>query len=386
MNKVLGIILKVLFIIFLLLLCVALFLFIRLWFDFFDVTGLALYNNKPIEKVYTVHDYTYIVTDDNEVFVMGGAAGSGRTGNRKYENSATYSHEKWGCQTPVKCFEGEIKTIFQPGAYFYNGAFIITKNDDLYILENVLDARKIAESVITASKYNDATFILHTDHALTKLDGEIETKLIDGIYDFAMVGNHIFVILENGDLCKLERDGNENFVLSEVIMKNAVSIKMEFSSTAVKFDPDEPDLVGEVITNVLLSDGTLYAKGTYSYVFSEVTYGDKMQSELSEDWTVIGTDVTEYALSCTGTLMKTNGGELIYHGFNTRQDADPIKLDRMTVKIENAKCICVEEGFVAVSDENYLYVWGDRYFAPYLCDVNRSLDIFYNNPYPIKLK
>ena len=343
------------------------------WFFLFDTGTYARYNGEPIKEIEANESRVYFVTEDGDGYFFGGYTSSS---DRKYRNNGNRNNNSLGAPYPLKFYKGKIAYIYP---YATVGCLFITERGDLYMMDDTKKT-KIAEDVAVASKVDQYRTCYVTVDGTLKIiddDGTHRTLIESGVKDARVYKDNVFVILENGYLNIYTLSGEDFFRNKEALCRDIKKIDI-----AVSYNPDQKN-DNAAILNVLAETGDMVAWGAYSLYGQDDTFAGGDSWLRHHELTPMGSNVVDFSVENSGTIMQLSDGSLQYYGFDTGLYREKAAVfGEKELDLSNVKTACVFERMVyCVDSNNLLYVWGgygNVYFSPSFTEGSR--DIFTDSP------
>lgn len=338
-----------------------------IWYNFYDVTGLTLYEDEVISDIVPYYDRIYVITENGNGYV----AGDYDSSSRKYRNSESYSSDKLGTPTPVRFYDGVITKInpYSGGAVFINSNAEVFDFDDF----NAHKIHDAASYAIRASYEHGRKFfgkdneefyyIIDTEGTLYAIDGKGKMKEI--FRDVSSVDYYldtIFVLFKNGNLDQycIENDGTIKF--EKKVFENAYSFDVEDTSLRYdgsKFVFDDEEAKNTPLINVLTIEGDLYAIGAYNLLCCTRSISSYPSPKIIGEWTLVAKDIESFSLAPMGTAIKFKNGTVGYYGFDTDNSIDSkFEFGYIQLNLTNAIDVHASDVQILVKTDQSFYIWG----------------------------
>ena len=325
------------------------------WYEFFDVTGLTLYDDEPISKIIPFEKRVYLITEDGYGYV----AGDYNSDSRLYRNSEFHHNEKLGIPSPVKFHSEKIKQLFP----FRRGALFVTENDSLYKL-NDITAKFISNDIVYADQAGEIIYAIDISKNLYSIDAENRRSFLCA--DVKMVKAYrerIFVLCNNGALCELIRS-DSGYAVSSPIFEDVKAFDVLDTSErydGTKFIYDDENAIKTPLFNVLTNENQLYVKGVYNLLSCSRLASAFPSLVQFDEWTLIEEEVSDFSLAPMGTVYVKMDSSCAYFGFDSDMRSDvafEVKYKKLLESgVEYAttsKDCCI---YVKTKDNKY-YMWG----------------------------
>ena len=359
---------------------------VTVWYDFFDIRGLTMYDGEPIKQIYACEENVYLITEDGSGYVSGYHDSSS---HRAYRNAEFYADEALGI-APVLFFDGREDPIVDMIPFRARYALWITEGHDLYWLYD-MQVKKIGESIVQAdvkdvqtTKYSQTSASglnvgdVDTDVYAVDTEGNVllirvtkqavDTSVIyaGNCRQIAVCADTLYVTTRDGQLCELTKSQTTNaYTLSEPIVSNVQSVDTVHSEEGEAW-----------MINVLLTDGTLYAKGTFDAYDVPTPY-------VADEWTVLHEEITDFSLARMGTVMLLQDGSCVYFGLDTDFQSQA-KAAYVTLPVDNVQAVYASEGFLCVMSEDRLYTWGHRWTLMFNRLYSGDYNVFTGTAYTVE--
>ena len=365
-------------------------------YEFF--TGLEFYEGTKIVDVYEKESFeSYVLVCDNKVYL---SCEDYDSINKAFLYASLFAPNTRGIIAPVLIYEGNVKDI----DFYYDKAVLIrTSQNELYsfnLKKKWHLAEKIAENVIHSDHSSCGyAFYVTSDHCLyAKSDGynsslypsldekfalatEEVTLLHSGIKFVKVYRDRLFVITTEDKLCELVANADGSASLTDPLLENVN--KFEVLDTSHRYINGVKHYFTEEggktpLFHVLLNDGSLYVKGIYNTMYSDVSM------EQYDEWTLIDNDVSDFSSSEVGVVYMTKSGTAIYNGFDTVYDKDNFLFDKKILLESGAVSVSAGSGgsqaiYVFGSDDK-IYCWGDKFSVVFNRTAMENISVFHDEP------
>ena len=350
----------------LLVLTIAFILFVVgfIWYKFYDITGLTLYNDEPISEIIPFDDRFYFITEDGEGYVAGGYAHSS---SRIYLNSQSYENEKLGIPSPVKFSDEKIEKLYA----YSDRALFITESKDLY---RAFDEKSeyICSDIIYADhatwRADTVIYAIDTSNTLYSISEQGEKVfLCDNVKIVKAYRERIFVLRTNGVFCELIKTEAGSYEFSNPIFENVAAFDVMDTSTrfdGVKFIFDDEKAINTPLFNVLTENGDLYVKGVYNLLCCTRASSEFPEPFELEEWTLISDNVNSFDLAPMGTIFIKNDTSCAYYGFDVDIRPDEgFEVKHRELFSEGAvSAYTADDVFVIVkTSENKYFIWSGMF-------------------------
>ena len=364
------------------LVCVAIILLlgaILVYYFFYDVFGLELYNDETIQSIYKYNDQIYLVDEDGKGYVLGGYSdSSGRT----YLNSENQKHKGLNSSTPVLFFDGNIQKLIP---YDSMSTLIITNDFELYNWCD-FEIKQIASSVVSAdaSAGKGIYYINQRSELIMSEKNGAEKVLLTDVIKVVLYRDSAYVLLKDKSLNEMTVDESGNVALSLCEINGVVDF--DVVDTSIRYNGEKYVYGDEIavknpLISVLCDDGNMYVKGAYNLLNCYTNLADeKPQPHIIDDWTLIGEEVSSFSSAPMGTVMLLDDGSCEYYGFDTSVSIDS-EFKSFCIPISGIKYVHASETTIClVSQDNKIYIYGDDAFNPLLYRATNRHHIFKDSP------
>lgn len=326
-----------------------------IWYFFYDVSGLKLYKNEPIRDIVISYGRVYLITDNGNGYVGGEY---NRSDNRKYRNALGYTRKALNnAAAPVLFFDGQIKRIF-PDKQDFQRIYFTDEQDNLYELYD-FNVTKKCEKIIYATRVHDfdLTYAIDTDNRLVIVEEDCRV-LLQNVTMVEVFRSKIYVLLQNGDLCEFKGGELSSPIFSSVQKFDVIDVSFPRPDDN---DPvlNDSEVTANSIFNVLTTDGSLYAKGTYNPEYSSVLNGRRHEPYVLEDWTLLGTNVVDFSLAGMGTVFMYSDN-CAYYGFDSSSD-EKLEFGLKILNIKDPEAICATSRHICIENDDGFYFMGNMF-------------------------
>lgn len=330
---------------------------IRLWYDFYDISGLKMYRDEPIRDIYVFGDAmlgnALIVTEDGRGYMTGN---QGKSGSRTYRNTESHSN-KYLHKAAVEVYDGKDGGIQSALPSSSDAMLFVTDRGVLYLVADFNAVGRLGENIAYAAYDDtaDTVYIIDIDgkvHAMDVCDlhAPKSTPIWDGkAISLAAWNDRLFILTEEGHICKWMF---ENAVLSAPIFSDV----REFSITDSHYYDEQQEPIECALMTVCKKDGTLYMCGT---LCEAPKFGTTVSYTIEEP-TLIGEDVRAFSTSRMGCVMLHSDSRITYFGLYTEEGQTTGEIDQITLPVQNAMTVdTADEAYVCVKTADGFYMWSE---------------------------
>lgn len=334
-----------------------------IWYEFFDTGDLVFYDGENIEKIIpSENGFFYMITESGKLYGFGG---HDDTVNREYRNTEFTEDEKLGIPRPVLISDEMVREVIVLSGFY---SLFITEENELYEF-NDFEISRVASDVITAyrSFKIDGIFVIDKEQNLSLVRDDNKIQLYQGVRSIKGFGEHLFAILDNGDLCELSYiQANDTIVVAETLISDVkefavIDTPHKYENGKIAFESEEGKRT--YILNALLSNGSLYVKGTYNALRLIHSF-ETPPIKTFENWTLIFENVSSFSTSEIGTTVSFKDGGVAYYGFETIHYGDVAFEYKELISNERTLVFSCGRVIVVCTDTRVMF-WGGRFTIPF---------------------